>query len=211
MLARTPSIKTGLKFRRHAPSSTTDWTFRSGIPRRNAPNEIICVGRAAPEKGIKEAALAMAAVLGAENGWRGRLILAEPNRFPEYLDEVLAAIRPRCTTCHDRIQPTVFDRATTLSGRSHRDHSVEMGRAVWTNRARGPRSRLCGYQRDQRRPARNQRQQCLDATSRLRRGRRRGSAQNFDGRRRPAPVPCTKRPGALQEAILAGECLGVGR
>ena len=36
----------------------------------------------------------MAAVLGAENGWRGRLILAEPNRFPEYLDEVLAAIRP---------------------------------------------------------------------------------------------------------------------
>ena len=68
--------------------------FSEWYPSPQRLNEIICVGRAAPEKGIKEAALAMAAVLGADNGWRGRLILAEPNRFPEYLDEVLAAIRP---------------------------------------------------------------------------------------------------------------------
>jgi glycosyltransferase involved in cell wall biosynthesis len=69
--------------------------FSEWHPSQQRLNEIICVGRAAPEKGIKEAALAMAAVLGADNGWRGRLIHAEPNRFPEYLDEVLAAIRPR--------------------------------------------------------------------------------------------------------------------
>ena len=68
--------------------------FSEWHPSQQRLNEIICVGRAAPEKGIKEAALAMAAVLGAYNSWRGRLILAEPNRFPEYLDEVLAAIRP---------------------------------------------------------------------------------------------------------------------
>jgi glycosyltransferase involved in cell wall biosynthesis len=68
--------------------------FSQWHPAPRRADEIICVGRAAPEKGIKEAALAMAAVLSTENSWRGRLILAEPNRFPEYLDEILAALRP---------------------------------------------------------------------------------------------------------------------
>jgi glycosyltransferase involved in cell wall biosynthesis len=68
--------------------------FSQWHPAPQRADEIICVGRAAPEKGIKEAALAMAAVLGAEAGWRGRLILAEPNRFPEYLAEVVAALAP---------------------------------------------------------------------------------------------------------------------
>lgn len=68
--------------------------FSQWHPSPRRADEIICVGRAAPEKGIKEATVAMAAVLGAENSWRGRLILAEPNRFPEYLDEVLTALRP---------------------------------------------------------------------------------------------------------------------
>jgi glycosyltransferase involved in cell wall biosynthesis len=68
--------------------------FSEWHPSSERANEIIYVGRAAPEKGVKEAALAMAAVLDTENGWRARLVLSEPNRFPEYLNEVLLAIRP---------------------------------------------------------------------------------------------------------------------
>jgi glycosyltransferase involved in cell wall biosynthesis len=68
--------------------------FSEWHPSSQRANEIICVGRAAPEKGIKEAASAMTTVLGSDDKWRGRLVLAEPNRFPEYLNEILAAIRP---------------------------------------------------------------------------------------------------------------------
>jgi glycosyltransferase involved in cell wall biosynthesis len=68
--------------------------FSEWHPSRERANDIICVGRAAPEKGIKEAASAMATVLASDDKWRGRLILAEPNRFPEYLKEILAAIQP---------------------------------------------------------------------------------------------------------------------
>ncbi|WP_082072990.1 glycosyltransferase family 4 protein [Hyphomicrobium sp. 99] len=57
-------------------------------------DEIICVGRAAPEKGIKEAALAVVSVLKEQPSWRARFILSEPDRFPTYLEEVLAVIRP---------------------------------------------------------------------------------------------------------------------
>lgn len=56
--------------------------------------EIICVGRATPEKGIKEAAEAIARVLEVEPSWSARLILSEPQRHPSYLQEVLTALRP---------------------------------------------------------------------------------------------------------------------
>lgn len=68
--------------------------FSQWQPSKQKLDEIICVGRAAPEKGIKEAALAVANVLKDQVGWRARFILSEPNRFPAYLEEVLAVIRP---------------------------------------------------------------------------------------------------------------------
>lgn len=68
--------------------------FSQWPPAFERRNEIICVGRAAPEKGIKEAALAVAAVLTPESGWRARFILAEPDRFPQYLQEVRDALEP---------------------------------------------------------------------------------------------------------------------
>ena len=68
--------------------------FSEWRPAEQKLDEIICVGRAAPEKGIKEAALAVAAVLKDHAGWRARFILSEPKRFPAYFEEVLAAIRP---------------------------------------------------------------------------------------------------------------------
>jgi glycosyltransferase involved in cell wall biosynthesis len=80
---QTPSsiVYNGLDF--------TEWR-----PSRDRANEIICVGRAAPEKGIREAALAIATVLAVKKSWRARLVLSEAKRFPGYLNVVLATIRP---------------------------------------------------------------------------------------------------------------------
>ena len=68
--------------------------FAAWQPAGKRTKEIICVGRAVPEKGIKEAADAMTAALSAAEDWRGRLMLSEPNRFPAYLAEVRAALAP---------------------------------------------------------------------------------------------------------------------
>jgi glycosyltransferase involved in cell wall biosynthesis len=68
--------------------------FSQWRPSKQKLDEIICVGRAAPEKGIKEAALAVANILKEQPGWRARFILSEPDRFPAYLEETLAVIRP---------------------------------------------------------------------------------------------------------------------
>jgi glycosyltransferase involved in cell wall biosynthesis len=80
---RKPStvVYNGLDFEEWQPSSL----------RRK---EIICVGRAAPEKGIKEAAEAIARVLEVEPSWSARLILSEPQRHPAYLQEILASLQP---------------------------------------------------------------------------------------------------------------------
>jgi glycosyltransferase involved in cell wall biosynthesis len=88
-------------FRRDWPEvRTSTATVYNGLdfsewqPAGERAKEILCVGRAAPEKGIKEAATAMAAALGPADGWQGRLVLSEPNRFPGYLEEVHAALAP---------------------------------------------------------------------------------------------------------------------
>lgn len=56
--------------------------------------EIICVGRATPEKGIKEAAEAIARILELEPSWSARVILSEPHQHPSYLQDVLALLQP---------------------------------------------------------------------------------------------------------------------
>jgi glycosyltransferase involved in cell wall biosynthesis len=66
--------------------------FDEWRPAATKENEIICVGRAAPEKGIKEAAVAMAEVLSGHPSWRGRFILSEPQAFPDYLQDVMSTL-----------------------------------------------------------------------------------------------------------------------
>jgi glycosyltransferase involved in cell wall biosynthesis len=55
--------------------------------------EIICVGRATPEKGIKEAAEAIAHILALEPSWSARLILSESQQHPSYLQEILSSLQ----------------------------------------------------------------------------------------------------------------------
>jgi glycosyltransferase involved in cell wall biosynthesis len=88
-------------FKRDFPETKTAKTviynglnFEEWKPCENREREIICVGRAAPEKGIKEAAKAVVDVLRSGIGWRGRFILNETARFPEYLREVMDIIAP---------------------------------------------------------------------------------------------------------------------
>lgn len=55
------------------------------LPKRN---EILCVGRCVPEKGILEAALAVARVLPDRPEWRARFALSEPDRNQDYASKV---------------------------------------------------------------------------------------------------------------------------
>ena len=58
------------------------FNFGEWNPQQCRVPEILCVGRAAPEKGIKEAAAAVASVLSHHRDWRGRFILSEVGTHP---------------------------------------------------------------------------------------------------------------------------------
>jgi glycosyltransferase involved in cell wall biosynthesis len=78
--------------------------FGAWTQREEREKEIICVARSAPEKGIKEAAQAIAQILSQEKDWRARLILSEPQRFPEYtqaVTEVIQNISSRAVVEHN--------------------------------------------------------------------------------------------------------------
>jgi glycosyltransferase involved in cell wall biosynthesis len=68
--------------------------FSQWRPAERRRNEIICFGRAAPEKGVKEAADAVVRLLAMESAWSARFILSESQRFPEYLRDVIETLQP---------------------------------------------------------------------------------------------------------------------
>lgn len=66
--------------------------FGQWTPTRPKQSEILCVGRCVPEKGILEAAQAVARVLAERPEWRARFSLSESERDPAYLQKVQGAI-----------------------------------------------------------------------------------------------------------------------
>lgn len=62
--------------------------FEPWRPESQRRQEIICVGRCVPEKGILEAAQAVARVLPERPGWRARFTLSEPERNPDYMRSI---------------------------------------------------------------------------------------------------------------------------
>ncbi len=68
--------------------------FDAWKPRQVREREILCVGRAAPEKGIKEAAMAVRKALTDHPDWRSCFILSEPNTHREYFDDVISVLAP---------------------------------------------------------------------------------------------------------------------
>lgn len=57
-------------------------------------NEVLCVGRCTPEKGILETAQAVAKVLPDHPEWRARFILSAIDTHPDYYQQVLSALAP---------------------------------------------------------------------------------------------------------------------
>lgn len=61
-------------------------------PTQPKRKEILCVGRCVPEKGILDAAIAVARVLPDRPEWRARFTLAEPDRDPDYAQKIQKAL-----------------------------------------------------------------------------------------------------------------------
>lgn len=66
--------------------------------------EILCIGRAAPEKGIVEAARGVAAALHTRPHWQATFLLSQPAVHPAYtaaVERELAPFGPRATVLYD--------------------------------------------------------------------------------------------------------------
>jgi len=73
--------------------------FSEWSPNRERNPEILCVARCAPEKGVLEAAQAVAEVLPQHSGWRASFVLADVERKPGYFERV----RNTLSTVSDRV------------------------------------------------------------------------------------------------------------
>lgn len=67
---------------------------RSWQPRLERERVVLCVGRAAPEKGILEAAQGVTQILAQREGWRARFILSRHDRADSYFASVVNALGP---------------------------------------------------------------------------------------------------------------------
>ena len=63
-------------------------------PERERARTVLAVGRVTPEKGLLEAARALAAVLPRHADWTTTFVVAEPERFPDYFAAIGAALAP---------------------------------------------------------------------------------------------------------------------
>lgn len=61
-------------------------------PRRERAKTVLMVGRATPEKGMLEAALALRQVLPRHPGWTATFVVSEADRFPKYFADFCAAL-----------------------------------------------------------------------------------------------------------------------
>ena len=63
-------------------------------PQRERDKTVLTVGRATPEKGLLEAALALREVLPRHPGWTATFVVSEVDRFPNYFADFCAALAP---------------------------------------------------------------------------------------------------------------------
>jgi glycosyltransferase involved in cell wall biosynthesis len=63
-------------------------------PARERDRVIVAVGRATPEKGLLEAALAMRQVLPGNPDWRAAFVVSESDRYPKYFADLCSALAP---------------------------------------------------------------------------------------------------------------------
>jgi glycosyltransferase involved in cell wall biosynthesis len=63
-------------------------------PREQRETMALVVGRATPEKGLLEAARALASVLPRHSDWTTTFVVSEPERFPDYFTALKGALAP---------------------------------------------------------------------------------------------------------------------
>lgn len=63
-------------------------------PQRERDRTVLTVGRATPEKGMLEAALALCQVLPRHPGWTATFVISEADRFPSYFADFCTALAP---------------------------------------------------------------------------------------------------------------------
>jgi glycosyltransferase involved in cell wall biosynthesis len=63
-------------------------------PRPARERTVLAVGRATPEKGLLEAARALAAILPRHPDWTATFVVSEPDGFPDYFAAIGAALAP---------------------------------------------------------------------------------------------------------------------
>jgi glycosyltransferase involved in cell wall biosynthesis len=67
---------------------------RAWRPERARSKMVLAVGRVTPEKGLLEAARAVAAVLPRHPDWTTTFVVSEPHRFADYFAAIVAALAP---------------------------------------------------------------------------------------------------------------------
>lgn len=67
---------------------------RAWRPERERTKTVLAIGRVTPEKGLLEAARAVAAVLPRHPDWTTTFVVSEPDRFPDYFAAIVAALAP---------------------------------------------------------------------------------------------------------------------
>jgi len=103
-------------------------------PQETRERTVLVVGRATPEKGLLEAARALAAILPRHADWTATFVVSEPDGFPDYfatLEATLAPLGPRARLLVGR----PFDEVKALNERA----AIALAPSVW----REPFGRTC--------------------------------------------------------------------
>jgi glycosyltransferase involved in cell wall biosynthesis len=103
-------------------------------PQQTRERTVLAVGRVTPEKGLLEAARAVAAILPRHRDWTTTFVVSEPERFPEYFGAIgvaLAPLGPQARLLVGR----PFDEVKALNERA----AIALAPSVW----REPFGRTC--------------------------------------------------------------------
>ncbi len=118
------SEATRMRFEEEWPHVTTPRTvisngfdFTSWNAREKKEELIVVVGRAHEAKGILEAALGVAAFLGAAPEWRASFILSKSDAAPQYFNDVCSIIAPFSDRCEIAID-IPFERVKRITERA---------------------------------------------------------------------------------------------
>jgi glycosyltransferase involved in cell wall biosynthesis len=103
-------------------------------PERTRERTVLTVGRVTPEKGLLEAAQALAAILPRHPDWTATFVVSEPNRFPDYFTAFRAALAPLGPQAR-LLVGRPFDEVKALAERA----AIALAPSVW----REPFGRTC--------------------------------------------------------------------